>query len=64
MVRADVPWRNDIVQGGFNVNQGSVSMPTAPGLGIDINEAEALKHPWEPEVLKPAFHRDGSVADW
>ena len=64
VVRADVPWRNEIVIGGFDVNQGTVSVPTAPGLGIDINEAVAAKHPWEPEVLMPAFHRDGSVADW
>ena len=64
VVRADVPWRNEIVIGGFDVNQGTVSVPTAPGLGIDINEAVAAKHPWEPEVMMPAFHRDGSVADW
>lgn len=64
VVRADVPWRNEIVIGGFNVNQGYVTAPTAPGLGIDIDEAVAAKHPWEPEVMMPAFHRDGSVADW
>ncbi|MBM3725686.1 MAG: galactonate dehydratase [Acidobacteria bacterium] len=64
VVRNDVPWRNDIVTGGFNVNQGEVLPPTAPGLGIDINEAEAAKHPWEPEVTMAVFHKDGSVADW
>ncbi|MBY0375675.1 MAG: mandelate racemase/muconate lactonizing enzyme family protein, partial [Bryobacteraceae bacterium] len=64
IVRADVPWRNDIVVGGFNVSQGFVSSPTAPGLGIDIREEEAAKHPWEMEVYMPMFHRDGSVTDW
>lgn len=64
VVRADVPWRNDIVIGGFNVESGVVSTPTAAGLGIDINEGEAAKHPWQKEVLMPSFHRDGSVTDW
>ena len=40
------------------------SAPAAPGLGIEINEKEAAKHPFEPEVTMAYFHRDGSVADW
>ena len=63
VVRNDVPWRNDILVEPLAV-EGSVTAPTAPGLGIDINEAEAAKHPWQPEVTMPCFHRDGSVADW
>ncbi len=35
-----------------------------PGLGIGINEAEAAKHSFQPEVTMEHFHRDGSVADW
>jgi galactonate dehydratase len=64
VVRADVPWRNDILTEALDVDQGVVSAPTKPGLGIDINEAEAAKHPWQPEVTMECFHRDGSVADW
>jgi galactonate dehydratase len=60
----DVPWRNDIVLGGYDVTKGSVTAPDKPGLGIDINEAEAAKHPWQPEVTMEAFRKDGSVADW
>ncbi len=60
----DVPWRFDVVQGGFDVSRGSVSPPTAPGLGIEINEVEARKYAATEEVLMPAFRRDGSVADW
>ena len=37
---------------------------TLPGLGIEVNEAEAAKHPFAPEVTMDVFHRDGSVADW
>jgi galactonate dehydratase len=64
VVRADVPWRNDILIDPLDVARGSVPPPTKPGLGIDINEAEAAKHPFQPEVTMDCFHRDGSVADW
>jgi galactonate dehydratase len=64
VVRADVPWRNDILTAPLNVTRGYVPPPTAPGLGIDINEREAAKYPFQPEVPMDCFHRDGSVADW
>ncbi len=64
VVRADVPWRNDILTEPLNVETGSVRPLVKPGLGIDINETEAAKHPWQPEVTMESFHRDGSVADW
>ncbi len=64
VVRADVPWRNDILINPLDVSTGAVRAPVLPGLGIDINEAEAAKHPFQPEVTMPYFHRDGSVADW
>jgi len=64
VVRADVPWRNDILTAPLNVTRGYVPPPTAPGLGIDINEKEAAKYPFQPEVPMDCYHRDGSVADW
>ena len=63
-VRNDVPWRNDIVAQPLILEKGAARTPTAPGLGIEINEKEAARHPFAPEVTMPAFHRDGSVADW
>ncbi|MFB3828032.1 MAG: galactonate dehydratase [Bryobacteraceae bacterium] len=64
VVRNDVPWRNDVVVEPIDVSRGIVTAPTAPGLGIDINENEAAKYPFQPEVTMEHFHRDGSVADW
>ncbi|MBN9663286.1 MAG: galactonate dehydratase [Acidobacteria bacterium] len=64
MVRADVPWRNDVVSEFIPLEAGICTAPTRPGLGIDINEAEAAKYPFQPEVLMAYNHRDGSVADW
>lgn len=64
VVRADVPWRNDIVTESVGMSGGECTAPTQPGLGVEINEAEAAKYPWKPEVLMAYNHRDGSVADW
>lgn len=64
VVRSDVPWRNDVVTEPINMEGGLSHAPTAPGLGIDINEKEAAKHPFQPEVTMAYFHKDGSVADW
>lgn len=63
-VRNDVPWRNDIVAAPLVLEKGLARTPTAPGLGIEINEKKAARHPCAPEVTMAAFHRDGSVADW
>lgn len=64
VVRNDVPWRNDVLVDPLDVGTGVCSRPTKPGLGIDINEHEAAKHPYKPEVTMEMFHRDNSVADW
>jgi len=64
VVRLDVPWRNDVVIEPIGLDKEVVKPPTAPGLGIDINEKEAAKHPFQPEVTMAYFHKDGSVADW
>ncbi len=64
MVRADVPWRNDVVEEAIPLEAGVCQAPTRPGLGIEINEAEAARHPWQPEITMAYNHRDGSVADW
>jgi galactonate dehydratase len=64
VVRNDVPWRNDVVTEPVHIERGIARAPTAPGLGIDVNEREAARHPFAPEVTMPYFHRDGSVADW
>jgi galactonate dehydratase len=64
VVRKDVPWRNDVVDEPLRADRGTVGIPTKPGLGIEVNEREAAKHPFQPEVTMACFHRDGSVADW
>jgi len=65
-VHADVPWRQDVVAEGFTVErQGRIVRPnTLPGLGIEIDEAEVKKHPFQQELPQRVFYRDGSVGDW
>ena len=65
-VHADVPWRADIVEEGFTVDQQTrtVTPNTKPGLGISINEEAVRQHPFQQEVLQRVFYRDGAVGDW
>lgn len=65
-VHADVPWRFDVVRESYTVEkEGRVVRPwDAPGLGIEVEEAEVAKHPYEPEILQRTFYADGSVGDW
>src|SRR5438874_5101454 len=50
-VHLDVPWRADVVREGFTIEkEGRLVRPsTRPGLGIEIDEAEVKKHPFEQE---------------
>jgi galactonate dehydratase len=65
-VHLDVPWRRDVVKEGFAVEpKGRLVRPgTRPGLGIEIDESEVKKHPFQQEMLQRSFYEDGSVGDW
>ena len=65
-VHNDVPWRADVVTEGFTLNakNRTVTPNTRPGLGVEINEDEVKKHPFEQEVPQRVFYRDGAVGDW
>jgi galactonate dehydratase len=63
-VRLDVPWRDEVVDSLIKIERGTAYVPASPGLGIEINEKAAAKYPYQPDLEMPAFHRDGSVADW
>ena len=65
-VHADVPWREDVVQEGFQIdpNTRTVKPNTLPGLGVELNEKEIAKHPFKQEEAQRVFYSDGAVGDW
>ncbi|MCI0834708.1 MAG: mandelate racemase/muconate lactonizing enzyme family protein [Chloroflexi bacterium] len=40
------PWVSDVLAGFVRVKDGHLEMPDAPGIGVELNEEEAKKHPY------------------
>jgi galactonate dehydratase len=61
-----VPWYDDVVEVPMRREGAYWQVPTAPGLGVEINEREAARHPYEPETMhtRTAVLPDGTIADW
>ena len=61
-----VPWFGEVLQGLPQLTAGYWTIPEKPGLGIEIDEAVAARHPFEPEVqhARAAVLADGAVVDW
>ena len=62
----DVPWRWDVVETEISSDNGYWAVPIKPGLGIEINEVEARKHPFKQEVVHSNSIRDedNAILDW
>ncbi len=61
-----VPWYDDVVQVPMKRTGSAWAVPEAPGLGVEVNEREAAKHPFEQEVIHTttAVLADGTIVDW
>ena len=51
---------------GFTLTNGRLTLPTGPGLGIEVNEEKVIEawkigHKWRAPVWR---HQDGSIAEW
>src|SRR6201988_386793 len=46
----DVPWRWEVVRQNLHTEKGYWLMPDEPGLGIEVDETAAARHPFQPEV--------------
>jgi galactonate dehydratase len=57
-VSIDVPWRKELVQETLVFDNGYLLAPTAPGLGVELNEEACARHPYEAYDV-PLF--DGSM---
>lgn len=61
-----VPWYGDVVQWPIERQAGRWDLPTAPGLGVEIDEKVIEAHPYKHDILHPrhAILEDGTVVDW
>ncbi|HTM81551.1 galactonate dehydratase [Asticcacaulis sp.] len=63
-----VPWFGDILDSPIERKNGNWQVPERPGLGVTLNEALAVKHPFQQEPLDviagDAVLSDGTVVDW
>lgn len=61
-----VPWYDELVQGPIRMADGFWDIPDTMGLGVEVNEAVAAKHPFCQEALTPTEAKlaDGTVVDW
>ena len=57
---SDVEWRKDVTNENLVYEDGYMFIPDKPGLGIEINEEECLKHPYEVHTLR---HYTGALTD-
>jgi galactonate dehydratase len=57
---SDVPYRREICDETVTLRDGVMSIPDRPGLGVDLNEAEIAKHPYQPISLR---HYKGTLTE-
>jgi galactonate dehydratase len=58
-VSVDVPWRKELVRETLQFDDGHILAPTAPGLGVELNEEACARFPYEAYDL-PLY--DGSMS--
>ncbi len=63
---ADVPWRFDVVKHKLRTLKGHWLPCDEPGLGVEVDEAAAQKHPFKEESILATTVRapDGAILDW
>jgi galactonate dehydratase len=63
---SDVPWRWEVVRHSLRSEGGYWLPADAPGLGIDVDEVAAARHPFRQEVIHSNTVRahDGAILDW
>ncbi len=56
----DVPWRKDVTTENLHYENGYITIPDKPGIGIELNEDECLLHPYKPHTLR---HYTGALTN-
>jgi len=62
----DVPWRWDVVKHDLKTEGGYWLPCDKPGLGVEVDEEAAKKHPFQQEVIHATTvrARDNAILDW
>jgi galactonate dehydratase len=66
-ITGSVPWYDEVVQTPIRRVDGYWQIPAAPGLGIEVDEKAAARHPFQQEEiasLAAVIGRDGTIANW
>ena len=51
-------------EGAWQVADGHLGLPDAPGLGVEVKEADIAQLPYEPMTYRQYRHDDGSWSGW
>lgn len=51
----NAPWEHDLLTGTAKQEGGVLVIPEGPGLGVDLNLEEVVKHPYHPANFLPLF---------
>lgn len=57
---SDVEWRKLVTDEKLEYKDGYITIPDRPGIGIEIDEEECLKHPYQKHTLR---HYTGALTD-
>ena len=58
------PLVDEVFRHAYSYSDGHLHPGDAPGLGIEVDEALAARHPYNPAYLPIARTRDGAMTDW
>ncbi len=59
----DKPPKSEIVKSALRLDKGFLVVPDAPGIGIELAEDAAERHPYRPREFATRLYTDGSVMD-
>jgi galactonate dehydratase len=57
------PPKSEIIRTPLRVEEGFLVIPDTPGIGVELAEDAAERHPYRPRTIHTRLHVDGSVVD-
>jgi galactonate dehydratase len=51
-ISVDVPWRREIVRESLRFDNGSITIPDVPGLGLELDEDACARHPYQRHPIR------------